>query len=250
MVQSTGMALTPSYFGGFPMRRVSFGIVVAFLGLLGLARPVRADSSRSDDLQRIRNARTVFHQIMDTPDSGIPQELLESAKCIAIIPGEKQFAFLLGGQYGKGLVTCRTAHGWSAPVFLTATGGSLGLQIGGSSTDLVMIFRNREGIQRLLNDRFKIGADVTAAVGPVGRHAAAATDLEMHAEILTYSRSRGIFAGVSLDGTVVEPDRRGDQALYGTNVSRKAILNGKVPAPKAAQSFLAEINRYTREEPA
>ncbi len=232
------------------MRRLSFGLVVALLAVLGLARPVRADSGRRDDLQRIRRARVVFHEILNAPDSGIPQELLESAKCIAIIPGEKQFAFLLGGQYGKGLVTCRTAHGWSAPVFLTAAGGSIGFQVGGSSTDLIMIFRNHEGIRRLLDDKFKIGADVTAAAGPVGRHAAAATDLLMHAEILTYSRSRGLFAGVSLDGTMVEPDRSADRALYGRNVNRKAILSGKVPAPLAAQGLLAEISRYTREEAA
>ncbi len=224
---------------------LSFVIAVVFLALVA-SPPARADD-RSDDISRIRISRDVFHELMQTPDKSIPNGLLESAKCIAIIPGELKAAFVFGARYGKGLATCRTHDGWSAPVFLTIGGGSFGFQIGGSSTDLVLIFRNREGFQHLLSDKFKIGADATAAAGPVGRHTAAATDVEMHAEILTYSRSRGVFAGVSLDGAVVAPDRSADRAMYGSGVTREAILHGRVPVPRAAEALVSEIQRDTAE---
>ncbi|MGB7282086.1 MAG: lipid-binding SYLF domain-containing protein [Candidatus Acidiferrum sp.] len=217
-------------------------LVAATLSARGYA------DDRSDDLQRIHNSRVVFHELMKTPDKSIPEELLDSAKCIAIIPGELKAAFIVGAKYGKGLATCRTRRGWSAPVFLTVGGGSFGLQIGGSSTDLVLVFRNREGFQHLLSDKFKIGADATAAAGPVGRHTAAATDLEMHAEILTYSRSRGVFAGVSLDGTVVAPDNSADRALYGRGVDREAVLHGRITVPVAARGLVDEIQRYTNQK--
>ena len=221
-------------------------ILLALAVTITMALPLRADSKLNDDIERINNSAQVFQEIMNTPDKGIPEELLESAKCIAIIPGTKRFAFIAGGEYGKGLVTCRTTEGWSAPLFLTIGGGSFGLQIGGSSTDLVMIFRNRKGLDSLLSDKFKIGADATAAAGPVGRHADAATDVKMKAEILTWSRSRGIFAGISLDGAVVEPDRSGDEAMYGANAKPKEILNGGVHVPKAAETLVSEITRYAR----
>jgi lipid-binding SYLF domain-containing protein len=160
------------------MKKLIGMVFAAMLAVATLSASAYADD-RSDDLQRIHNSRVVFHELMKTPDKSIPQELLDSAKCIAIIPGELKAAFIVGAKYGKGLATCRTRHGWSAPVFLTVGGGSFGLQIGGSSTDLVLVFRNREGFQHLLSDKFKIGADATAAAGPVGRHTAAATDLEM-----------------------------------------------------------------------
>jgi lipid-binding SYLF domain-containing protein len=221
------------------------GILTAIvLGMLSPGATLSADD-HSADLRRIQNAQKVFHELMKIPDHAIPHELLESAKCIAIVPGEKKAGFIVAAEYGKGLAMCRTEHGWSGPVFLTIAGGGFGPQIGGASTDVVMIFRNREGFQKLLSDKFKIGADATAAAGPVGRNAAAATDLEMHAEILTYSRSRGIFAGVSLEGTVVTPDRKDDEALYGTDVSRDAILTGKVQVPESARDLVAELRRYT-----
>ena len=164
--------------------------------LAGMAIPMFADSGRRLEVDRIRNSRFAFENIMNAPDKGIPQDLLGSAKCIAIIPGEKRAAFVFGGSYGRGLVTCRAGSGWSAPAFLMVSGGSFGFQIGGSSTDIIMIFRNRTGMDHLLSDKFKVGADASAAAGPVGRTAAAATDAEMHAEILTYSRSRGVFAAL------------------------------------------------------
>ncbi len=226
---------------------MKFRFLIIGILLAGMAAPVFADSSRQQDISRIRNARFAFEDIMNAPDRSIPQELLESAKCIAIIPGEKRLAFIFGGRYGKGLVTCRSAHGWSAPAFLMLGGGSFGFQIGGSSTDIIMIFRNHGGIDRLLSDKFTVGADASAAAGPVGRNAAAATDAEMHAEILTYSRSRGVFAGVSLDGAVVKPDRSGDRALYGANVTHTAILDGRVAVPPAAQGLVDVIARDARE---
>jgi lipid-binding SYLF domain-containing protein len=213
-----------------------------------LALPALASSDKNDDLSRINRATEVFQQIMATPDKSVPQELLESAKCIGIIPGEKKFALGVGGNYGKGLVTCRTANGWSAPLFISVGGGSFGFQIGGQSTDIVMIFRNRSGVDSLLSDKFKVGADATAAAGPVGRHAGADTDVKLNAEILTYSRSKGAFAGISLDGAVVQPDESGNTAMYGekygNSENRRAILNGKIPVPKDAQPLVREIAQY------
>jgi lipid-binding SYLF domain-containing protein len=227
---------------GFSMK-IRFLLLTLFLA--GMVPRVFADA-RQTDLDRIRSARFAFEDIMNAPDKGIPQELLSSAQCIAIIPAEKKLAFVFGGSYGRGLVTCHTARGWSAPAFLMLSGGSFGFQIGGSSTDIIMIFRNHSGIDRLLSDKFKIGADASAAAGPVGRHASAATDAEMHAEILTYSRSRGVFAGVSLNGALVKPDQSADEALYGENILPKSILDGHVPVPAPAQGLIDVIARNVR----
>jgi lipid-binding SYLF domain-containing protein len=223
---------------------VIFGATTLMV-VLGASLDLHSET-RSSVLERIRNSQEVFHELMQAPDKAIPRELLESAKCAAIVPGEKKAAFIAGGSYGRGVAMCRNENGWSGPVFLTIAGGSFGFQIGGTSTDIVLVFRNRDGFQRLLSDKFKIGGDATAAVGPVGRTAAAATDLEMHAEILTYSRSRGIFAGVSLDGSVVAPDHEADEELYGKNVDPESVLYGKVPVPDPAQPLVAEIARYTK----
>lgn len=211
--------------------------------LVAMALPLVASSNKGDDISRINRSAEVFQQIMATPDKAIPSDLLQSAKCIGIIPGEKKFALGVGGSYGKGLVTCRKPNGgWSAPLFISLGGGSYGLQIGGESSDIVMIFRNRAGVDSLLSDKFKIGADATAAAGPVGRHAAADTDVKLNSEILTYSRSKGAFAGVSLDGAVVQPDETANQAMYGDKANnRKAILNGQVPPPSDAKPLLTEL---------
>jgi lipid-binding SYLF domain-containing protein len=184
---------------------------------------------------------------MDTPDKGIPQDLLRTAKCIAVIPGDMKFAFVFGGSYGRGLATCRTGHGWSAPMFLAVDGGSVGYQIGGSSTDIVMLFMNDHALQSLLGDKFKLGADASVAAGPVGRTAAAGTDVRLTAEILSYSRAKGVFAGVALDGTVVQADKSGDNSMYGHDVDRHEILDGKIAVPPSAQPLLQEIGRYVRE---
>jgi lipid-binding SYLF domain-containing protein len=201
-------------------------------------------SDREDDIGRIEKATRVFHEIMATPDKGIPRDLLEKAKCVSIIPGEEKLAFIFGGNYGRGLATCRTANGWSAPMFVAVGGGSVGFQIGGSFTDVVMLFMNDHALQSLMGDKFKIGADATVAAGPVGRQAAAGTDVKLNAEILSYSRSKGVFAGVSVDGAVVQADHSGDKAMYGSDASHREILDGKVAVPPPARNLLAELARY------
>src|SRR5579862_3018003 len=220
-------------------------LVVTTLALLVTLPAVASD--REDDVKRTDKAAEVFRQIMNTPDKGIPQELLESAKCIAIIPGEVKFAFVFGGNYGRGVATCRTDHGWSAPMFVAIDGGSVGYQIGGSSTDIVMLFMNDHALQSLLNDKFKLGADASVAAGPVGRNATAGTDLKLNAEILSYSRAKGVFAGVSLDGAEMQADKSGDESMYGHDVDRHEILNGKVAVPASARGLLTEIGEYVRD---
>jgi len=206
-----------------------------------------ASSDREDDVNRTQKAAQVFQEIMNTPDQGIPQDLLESAKCIAIIPGDVKFAFIFGGSYGRGIATCRTEQGWSAPMFVAIDGGSIGYQIGGSSTDLVMLFMNDHALKSLMSDKFKLGADASVAAGPVGRNAAAGTDLKLTAEILSYSRSKGVFAGVSLDGAVMQADKSGDRAMYGDDVDRHEILSGKVPVPESARTLLHELGEYVQD---
>jgi len=212
--------------------------------VLLIAAPCAFASDREDDVARTEKAAMVFLQIMDTPDKGIPSGLLDKAKCVAIIPGDKKFAFIFGGSYGRGVATCRTAMGWSAPMFVAIDGGSVGYQIGGSSTDLVLLFMNDHALQSLLSDKFKLGADASVAAGPVGRSAAADTDLKLNAEVLSYSRSKGLFAGVSLDGAVVQADKSGDQAFYGADVDRHAVLDGKVPMPASARNLVHELRAY------
>jgi SH3 domain-containing YSC84-like protein 1 len=220
-------------------------LIVTTLVLLVTLTAVASD--RDDDVNRTNKAAQVFKEIMNTPDQGIPQELLESVKCIAIIPGDVKFAFIFGGNYGRGLATCRTRHGWSAPMFVAIEGGSVGYQIGGSSTDIVMLFMNDHALKSLLSDKFKLGADASVAAGPVGRTAAANTDLKLNAEILSYSRAKGVFAGVSLNGAVVQADKSGDEAMYGHDVNRHEILDGKVAVPASARPLLHEIRTYVRE---
>ncbi len=213
---------------------------------LALSLAARASSNRTDDIHRIEDSAEIFQEIMGTPDKAIPEDLLASAQCIAIIPSEMKFAFFVGGNYGKGLVTCRAAKSWSAPFFLTMSGGSLGFQFGGSSTDLILVFRGRRGLQKLMTDKFKIGGDVSAAAGPVGRSAQAGTDIELHAEILTYSRSRGAFAGVSLSGAVVQADDSGNLAMYGPTANRENILDGRVDIPADAMVLVQAVSKATR----
>ena len=218
--------------------------ILAVTILIGIASLTAVASDRDDDVNRTQKAAQVFKEIMNTPDQGIPSNLLESAKCIAIIPGDKKFAFVFGGSYGRGLATCRTGHGWSAPMFVAIDSGSVGYQIGGSSTDIVMLFMNDHALQSLMSDKFRVGADASVAAGPVGRNAAAGTDLKLNAEILSYSRSKGIFAGVSLDGAVMQADKSGDKAMYGDDVNRHEILDGKVAVPASARELVEELGGY------
>jgi len=217
-------------------------LMVSIAGL-GLALPALA-SDRDDDIGRVQKATQVFQEIMRTPDKGIPQDLLERAKCVAIIPGEEKAAFIFGGNYGKGLAACRTENGWGAPMFVAVGGGSVGFQIGASFTDVVLLFMNDHALQSLLSDKFKIGADVTVAAGPVGRQASANTDEKLNAEILSYSSSKGVFAGASVDGAVVQADHRGDKAMYGSDVTHQELLHGKLAVPESARRLLADLAKY------
>lgn len=212
-----------------------------FAALLSLASLSWADSARQDAVARLDSAGTVLQEIMAAPDKGIPEEVLEHAKCVAVVPNLMKGGFVFGAKHGKGVATCRTAKGWSAPAFITVSGGSWGLQIGVEAVDLVMIIQNERGMQRLLSSNFKVGADASAAAGPVGRHASAGTDWKMNTEILTYSRAKGAFAGLTLEGASVRQDDDSRRAMYGGKVTTRALLLGQVPAPAAAQSFLAAI---------
>ncbi len=206
------------------------------LGTLGWA-----NSAREDATDRLDNATKVLHEIMGMPDKGIPEEVLEHAKCVAVVPHMVKGGFIFGGKGGKGVATCRTANGWSAPAFITISGGNWGLQIGVEAVDLVMIIQNEKGMQRLLSSNFHVGADASAAAGPVGRHAEAGTNWKMDTEILTYSRAKGVFAGLTLEGASIRQDNDSRRAIYGRKITTRALLLGKVPAPSAVQPFLAEI---------
>jgi len=218
-------------------------VLIMSVASLAFVLPALA-SDREDDIGRVEKAARVFHEVMATPDKGIPRDLMEKAKCIIIIPGEEKAAFIFGGNYGKGVASCRTASGWSAPMFIAVGGGSFGFQIGASFTDSVMLFMNDHALHSLLGDKFKIGGDVTVAAGPVGRQASANTDARMDAEILSYSRSKGLFAGVSLDGAVVQADHSGDRSMYGSEVTHQEILGGKMAVPASAHRLIEELDSY------
>jgi SH3 domain-containing YSC84-like protein 1 len=212
-----------------------------FFAMLSLGTLCWAGSAREDATDRLNNATTVLHEIMGMPDKGIPEEVLEHAKCVAVIPHMVKGGFVFGGKGGKGVATCRTANGWSAPAFITISGGNWGLQIGVEAVDLVMIIQNEKGMQKLLSSNFHVGGDASAAAGPVGRHAEAGTDWKMTTEILTYSRAKGVFAGLTLEGASLRQDNDSRHAMYGSHVTTRALLLGQVAAPAAAQPFLAEV---------
>src|SRR3984957_12519582 len=197
--------------------------------------------------ERIEAAGTVLDEIQAAPDRGIPQEVLGSADCVAVVPSLLNGGFVVGGRYGKGVASCRTPKGWSAPAFFTIGGGSFGLQIGGQASDLVMLIMNKGGMDNLLSSQFKLGADASAAAGPIGRHAAADTDWKMRAEVLTYSRSRGLFAGLELSGAVIKQDKDSTREFYGHMVPFKTSLRGDVEAPKAAYPFLSSLAKWAQE---
>lgn len=195
--------------------------------------------------QRLQSATQVVREIESAPDGGIPDFIVSKANCIAVIPSVKKGAFLVGASYGQGVVTCRTGHGWSAPVFIRLAGASFGFQIGGQATDLILVSVNDKGFQDLLHSKFKIGADASAAAGPVGRHAAASTDILLSAELLTYSRAKGVFAGVDLNGANVSQNQDDTNTFYGGSPkSYKDILDGGVPVPSGARRFVSTVARY------
>jgi lipid-binding SYLF domain-containing protein len=203
------------------------------------------DKEQSDIAKRIDNSAKVLNEIMATPDKAIPNKVMEKAKCIAVVPSMVKIAIGFGGNHGKGVATCRTGSGWSAPAPITITGGSWGLQLGGQAIDLVMVVMNDSGMQHMLSSKFKLGADASAAAGPVGRDAAADTDIKMKSEVLTYSRARGLFAGIDLSGAAITQDKDETHLLYGKFVPFSDILNGKVEPPAVSEPFLAAVRKYS-----
>jgi lipid-binding SYLF domain-containing protein len=209
---------------------------------LGFLIPGSAFAASREDLQdRVDAAKVVLDQILGTPDNTIPLNILEQATCVAVIPSLKKGAFIVGAEYGRGVVSCRTGHGWSAPAFITLAGGSFGFQIGGQATDLVLVAVNDHGFQDLLKSKFKIGGDAAASAGPVGRNSQAATDWKMGAELLTYSRSKGLFAGIDLNGASVSQSTDDTQTYYGQAHSFQSILKGNVEVPAGAVPFVRTV---------
>jgi SH3 domain-containing YSC84-like protein 1 len=201
----------------------------------------------SDAPKRLDDSAEMLSEIMSAPDKGIPQDLLDKAHCVIIVPGLKKGAFIIGGKYGKGFMLCRKTSGvgWSAPAAVRVEGGSVGFQIGGSETDVVMLVNSEKGATKLLESKFTLGADASVAAGPVGRDSSAQTDAQLHAEILTYSRSRGIFAGLSLEGATLRPDEDWNKELYGSSLTNKEIVLGNTPAPSAAAKLTDVLNKYS-----
>lgn len=214
--------------------------LVAILSLT-VASAAWAESSREATVDRLDHAGRVLHEIMSAPDSGIPEEVLEHAKCVAVVPHLLKGGFVFGAENGRGVATCRTSTGWSAPAFFAITGGSWGLQIGVEGVDLVLIIQNDRGMRRLIGSGFELGADASAAAGPVGRHASADTNWKLNTEILTYSRAKGAFAGLTLNGASIRRDDDSTEAIYGHDVSTRRILEGKIAVPAAAHAFLDAV---------
>ena len=217
-------------------------ILFAAFASLSLSGVARASTSREATEARLQHAGEVLHEVMSAPDRGIPEEVLQHAKCIAVVPHLVKGGFVFGAEGGRGVATCRTENGWSAPAFFSITGGNWGLQIGVEGIDLVMVFQGDQGMDRLVNSKFEIGADASVAAGPVGRHASADTDWKMNAEILTYSRAKGVFAGITLNGASVRRDDDSTAEFYGHEIPTRDILMGQVPPPAGSGAFLDAIH--------
>ncbi|MGD0938236.1 MAG: lipid-binding SYLF domain-containing protein [Terracidiphilus sp.] len=215
--------------------------LMTIAALLGMTSICWAGSGREATADRLDHAGAVLHEIMSAPDRGIPEEVLDHAQCIAVVPHMLKGGFVFGAENGRGVATCRNQNGWSAPAFFTITGGSWGLQIGIEGVDLVMIIQNDRGMQHLINSNFELGGDASAAAGPVGRHASADTDWKLNTEVLTYSRARGAFAGLTLTGAAIRRDDDSTEAIYGHDVSTRKILRGEVAVPAVAASFLDAV---------
>ncbi len=224
------------------MKKLS--VIVSGVAFLASSMSAFGATDKEKIASRLQDASTVITQIMSAPDKGIPGEILAGASCVVVIPSFKKAAFVVGAQYGQGVATCRTPRGWSAPVLVQLEGGSFGLQMGGQATDLVLIAMNDQGLQDMLKNKFKIGADAAASAGPVGRNAQAGTDWKMNAEFLTYSRSKGLFAGIDLDGTVLSQNQDYTKALYGDNIPFETVLKGNQPTPPEAEPFVRTVAKY------
>jgi lipid-binding SYLF domain-containing protein len=221
--------------------------LMAILGMVSLSASCFTASAHAQDPKlsdRLERASIVMDEIMQTPDKGVPQSILAGAHCVVVVPSYKKGAFVVGAQYGQGVATCRTGHGWSAPVFVQLAGGSFGFQIGGQATDLVLLAMNDHGLEDMLHSKFKLGGDASVAAGPVGRNAAADTDITLRAEFLTYSRARGIFAGIDLSGVVLSQNGDDTRAEYGSDVPYGSVLTGHVPAPANSVHFVHTVAKY------
>jgi lipid-binding SYLF domain-containing protein len=218
-------------------------LVVVFCVLL-LCSVALAEGDREKEVARVEAAGTVLDEIMSAPDKGIPEDILNSAKCVAVVPSMLKGGLMFGASYGRGVASCRTTHGWSSPAFFSIKGGSFGLQIGGQAVDWVIVFMNENGVRNLLSSKFKLGADASVAAGPVGRHAEGATDWKLRAQVLTYSRARGAFAGVTLNGAVVKQDKNATRDFYGRMVPFRTLLTGTMQPPPEAQPFLGALGKY------
>jgi lipid-binding SYLF domain-containing protein len=219
-------------------------VLTAAVVFAGSTQMSFAEADKAKLEERVDNARAVLNEIMATPDKGIPENILKDAYCVVVIPGFKKGAFLVGAQYGQGVATCRTDRGWSAPAFVQLAGGSFGFQAGGQSTDLVLVAMNKDGLQHMLQSKFKIGGDAAASAGPVGRNAQAGTDWKLNAEFLTYSRSKGLFAGIDLDGTVLSQNEDDTRTEYGSNIPFTDVLGGRVPPPPGTTRFVRTVAKY------
>jgi lipid-binding SYLF domain-containing protein len=222
------------------MKKTISLLLISLMGMVGTY--AWAGSNREDTVDRLQKSVDVLHAIMTTPDKGIPEEVLSNAKCILVVPDLIKGGFIIGGKHGRGVATCRTTDGWSAPAFVSVGGGSWGLQIGVEGVDLVMLVMNDQGFQHLLSSKFELTGEGSVAAGPVGRHASAGTDWKMNTEMLTYSRSKGVFAGLTLEGAVVQQDDDSTRAIYGKNMTFRKILSGKASTPKSADAFMKAVS--------
>jgi lipid-binding SYLF domain-containing protein len=226
------------------MKKFVYLIVFSFLCSFSFATDDQPKESKASD--RVQAAADVLDEIQKAPDSGIPQDVLGSAECVAVVPSMLKGGFIVGARYGRGLASCRTPKGWSSPSFFLVEGGSFGFQIGGQAVDLVMLIMNDDGMKHLLSSKFALGADASVAAGPVGRHAEGNTDWKLKAQVLTYSRTRGVFAGISLNGAVVKQDKDSTREFYGHLSTPDALLKGEVEAPAAANAFLTTLAKWAQ----
>jgi len=227
------------------MKRTMSVWLMSFVGLVGTY--ALAGTAREDTVARLQSSVDVLHAIMATPDKGIPEEVLSNAKCILVVPDLIKGGFIFGGKHGRGVASCRTGQGWSAPAFVSVGGGSWGLQIGVEDVDLVMLVMNDQGFQHLLSSKFELTGEGSVAAGPVGRHASAGTDWKMNTEMLTYSRSKGVFAGLTLEGAVVEQDNDSTRAIYGRHMMFRSILSGRASSPRSAAAFMKAVSEARQQ---
>jgi lipid-binding SYLF domain-containing protein len=222
------------------VKKITSLLLMSFIGLIGTC--AWAGSGHEDTVDRLQSAADVVHSVMATPDRGIPEEVLSGAKCMVVVPNLIKGGFIFGAKHGRGVATCRSGEGWSAPAFVSVGGGSWGLQIGVEDIDLIMLVMNDRGLQHLLSSKFELTGEGSVAAGPVGRHASAGTDWKLNTEVLTYSRSKGVFAGLTLEGAVVQQDDDSTRAIYGKHMSFRDILSGRASTPASADAFLQAVS--------